>query len=287
MQTNNMMDSVFFVASKLIWAVISPDSLIVLLGVLAWISLVIGWQKLSRRLLSACALLLLLVGFLPLGEWLIAPLENRFAANTALPAEADGIIVLGGAISPVDSQAWNQVEIGSAGDRLTNFLYLAGLFPDAQLVFTGGSGAVTQQEFKEAEFAQYLFEQLGVTDRAIIYESESRNTFENALNSKELLSPAEGEKWILITSAFHMPRSVGIFCQQEWVVTPYPVDHYSRKGDLLRVEFNFSGNLSLLVTAVKEWVGLVAYRITGRTDQLLPGSENYCGVPLTEEARGL
>lgn len=170
------MDTLFFIASKIIWAIISPDSLIVLLGVGAWLALGIGWQRLSRRLLSACALLLVLIGCLPVGEWLIAPLENRFAANAALPAEVDGIIVLGGFLNPSRSNAWNQAELDSAADRLTGFLYLARLYPDAQLVFTGGSGSINQQEFKEAESAQFLLEQLGISNRAILFESESRNT---------------------------------------------------------------------------------------------------------------
>jgi uncharacterized SAM-binding protein YcdF (DUF218 family) len=271
------MESLFFIASKLIWAVISPDSLIVILGVAAWISLLLGWQKLSRRLLSLCALLLVTIGFLPVGEWLISPLENRFTANIALPAEVDGIIVLSGAISPYNSYAWNQVELGSGADRLTNFVYLANLYPNAQLVFTGGTGSVSEQEFKAADFAKYLFDQLGMTDRAIIYERESRNTYENAVNSKELVSPTEGENWILITFAFHMPRSVGIFCQVQWPVIPYPVDHYSKKDDLYRVDFNFGGNLSTLGTAIREWVGLTAYRVTGRTSQFFPSASNHCG----------
>lgn len=272
------MDTVFFIASKVVWAIISPDSLIVLLGVSAWLALIFGWQKFSRRLLSVCALLLLVIGFLPVGEWLIAPLENRFAANAALPAQADGIIVLGGAISPYNSAAWGQPELGPGADRLTNFLYLASLYPSAQLVFTGGSGSVTEQEFKEAEAARILFDQLGMADRAIIYESESRNTFENAENSKALLTPGPDEEWVLITSAFHMPRAIGVFCQHDWIVTPYPVDHYSKKGDLLRIEFSFAGNLGQLVVAIREWVGLVAYRVTGRSNQFLPGDGNYCGA---------
>lgn len=272
------MDSVFFIASKIIWAVISPDSLIVLLGVFAWLALAFGWKKLSRRLLSVCALLLLVIGFLPVGDWLIAPLENRFAANSALPAEVDGIIVLGGALSPYMSQAWMQAELDGAADRLTNFMYLARLYPSAQLVFTGGSGSVTEQQYKEAEGVRVLFDQLGLSDRAIIYESESRNTFENALNSKALLTPAADENWVLITSAFHMPRSIGVFCGQDWTVHPYPVDHQSKKGDLLRIEFAFAEHLGLLGTAIKEWVGLIVYRVTGRSNQLLPSDTNYCGA---------
>lgn len=272
------MDTVFFLASKIIWALISPDSLIVILGVSAWIAGILKWQRASRALLGSCALLLVLIGFFPVGEWLIAPLENRFTTNAALPSEVDGIIVLGGALSPLMSNIWQQPEVGGGADRLTNFLYLARLYPNAQLVFTGGSGAVTEQEFKEAEMAQILFDQLGLAERAIIYESESRNTSENARNSKQLVTPENDENWLLVTSAFHMPRSVGVFCQEQWIVQPYPVDHYSQKGNLLRLDFSFGDNLSVLRIAIREWVGLIAYRISGRTDRLLSGKDNNCAA---------
>ena len=274
------MDTAFFLASKIIWALISPDSLIVILGVSAWIAAIFKWQKISRMLLASCTLLLLLIGFFPVGEWLIAPLENRFTSNTALPRDVDGLIVLGGPIDPKMSNIWQQTEFGRAAERLTGFLYLASLYPNAQLVFTGGNGSVTEQEFKAAEMARILFEQLGLTERAVIYESESRNTFENTRNSKTLVSPQEGESWLLITSAFHMPRSVGVFCQEQWVVQPYPVDHYSKKGELLRLQFAFSDNLSVLRIAIREWVGLIAYRLSGKTKQFLPGEKNYCGESL-------
>jgi len=276
------MNTFFFLASKIIWALISPDSLIVILGLFAWIAAILKWQRISRSLLASCALLLLLIGFFPVGEWLIAPLENRFTTNAALPSGVDGIVVLGGALSPRLSNIWQQPEVNGGADRLTNFLYLARLYPNAQLVFTGGSGAVTGQEFKEAEMARLLFDQLGLAERAIIYESESRNTSENARNSKQLVAPKNGENWILITSAFHMPRSIGVFCQEQWIVQPYPVDHYSQKGNLLRINFSFSENLSVLKTAVREWIGLVAYRISGRTDRLLPGIDNNCTATSVE-----
>lgn len=275
------MDTVFFISSKIIWALISPGSLIVILGVSAWVALVLKWQRTSRTLLASCALLLVLIGCFPVGEWLIAPLENRFAPNAALPREVDGIIVLSGAIAPRRSDIWQQVEMDNSGERLTNFLYLASIYPSAQLVFSGGTGSVTGQEFKAAEMARILFGQLGLAERAIVYESESRNTAENVSNSKELVTPREGEQWLLVTSAFHMPRSVGVFCQQGWPVQAYPVDHYSQKGNLLRLEFKFSDNLAVLETAMREWIGLIAYRISGRSDRLLASEANTC-VPGTD-----
>lgn len=273
-----MLDGVFFVVSKLGWALISPDSLIVLLGLAAWISLLLGWQRLSRRSLSLLTLLLLCIGFLPVGEWLIAPLETRFAANAALPAEADGVIVLGGAIAPALSESWGQVEFNDSGERLTSFLYLARLYPGAQLVYTGGSGSLGQQELREADYAQFLLGEAGLAERAIVFERDSRNTAENAANSRRLVNPGADGEWILITSAFHMPRAVAVFCQQDWPVTPYPVDHKAETGNLLRVEFAFAGHLDTLRTAVREWVGLLAYRLSGRTSHLLPADDNHCAV---------
>lgn len=272
------MDTVFFISSKIAWALISPGSLIVILGVSAWAALMLKWQRLSRGLLASCALLLLLIGCFPVGEWLITPLENRFTSSAALPQDVDGIIVLSGAISPQRSSIWQQPEMDNASERLTNFLYLASLYPDTQLVFSGGTGAVTAQEFKAAEMARVLFDQLGLAERAIVYESESRNTAENVRNSKELVTPAADENWLLVTSAFHMPRSVGVFCQQRWPVQAYPVDHYSQKGNLLRLEFRFSDNLAVLETAMREWIGLLAYRISGRTDRLLASETNSCAL---------
>lgn len=273
-----MLDSVFFVASKLLWALVSPDSLIVLLGLAAWISLLLGWQGLSRRALSLLTLLLLCIGFLPVGDWLIAPLETRFAANAALPAEADGVIVLGGAIVPALSENWGQVELNDSGERLTSFLYLARLYPGAQLVYTGGSGRLGQRELREADYAQFLLAEAGLAQRAIVFERDSRNTAENAANSRRLVNPGAEEEWILVTSAFHMPRAVAVFCQQNWPITPYPVDHRAETGNLLRVEFAFADHLDTLRTAVREWVGVVAYRLSGRSRQLLPADDNYCAV---------
>jgi len=275
------MDTVFFIASKVFWALVSPDSLIVLLGAGAWLAMLFGWQKLARSLLATCTLLLVMIASLPVGEWLIAPLEHRFPANAALPAQADGVIVLGGTIDPEKSEIWGQTEIGSAGERLFTLMYMSELYPGAQIVFTGGSGDLAQQEYKAADYARFLFDQLGLSDRAILYESESRNTVENAINSKTLVNPQPNQSWVLVTSAFHMPRSVGVFCAADWPVFAYPVDHYSQTGNLLRLNFNFSENLSVLRLAVREWAGLIAYRVTGRSDRLLASENNQCLNDLT------
>lgn len=271
-----MSDGLFLVLSKLAWALLSPDSLIVLLALGGWLFLLAGRQRAARALIALCTLLLLWLSFVPLGEWILAPLEKRFPANVALPAQVDGIVVLGGAIDPVLSAAWQQAELGGGAERVTAFAYLASLYPDAQLVYTGGSGDLLRQQDREADFAPYLLGQLGLGNRAIIYESESRNTWENAVNCKQLVNVQTDEEWILVTSAYHMPRAVGVFCQRGWPVTPYPVDHQSESGNLWRVQFGLLGNLGELRTGLREWLALIAYRITGRSDRLLPGAGRQC-----------
>lgn len=266
------MDTVFFWISKLVWLVISPDSLLFLLVVGGWLCLVLHWQKMGRRLIALAALLFLLIGFLPLGEWLIAPLENRFPTNPALPATVDGVIVLGGTVDPELSVLWGQPEISDAAERLTAFVDLANRYPAARLVFTGGSGSLLQQEHKEADVVDEVFFQLGYVNHPVQFEGESRNTYENAVNSKQLVHPVPGETWLLVTSAFHMPRSVGVFCAQQWPVLPYPVDHISRRGQLWRVEFDVLNHLNKLDTALREWLGLAAYRFSGKTSSLLPSA---------------
>jgi uncharacterized SAM-binding protein YcdF (DUF218 family) len=267
---------VFFWISKLAWMVISPGNLLVLLVLAGWICLGFKWHMLGRRLISLAALLMLLIAFLPLGEWLIAPLEKRFPTNPPLPEQVDGIIVLGGSVDPYLSSLWQQPQLNGSADRLAAFLDLSARYPTARQVFTGGSGSLTQQEFKEASIANDVFYQLGYVNHAVIFESESRNTYENAVNSKELLQPQPGETWILITSASHMPRSMAVFCAQDWRVLPYPVDHSSQPGNLLRIEFSMLEHLSQLDLALKEWVGLVAYRFSGRTERLLPAVDAQC-----------
>ena len=274
------MDTLFFWASKLVWALISPDSLLVILLVTGTLLLSLPaypfLQKLGRRTLVLTSVLTLLVAFLPVGEWLMYPLERRFTTNPELPARVDGIIVLGGALNAARSSAWGQAETDDAAERLSAFVSLARRYPDARLVFTGGSGGLTTQDFKEADYLPTLLQEAGMGARALEIENQSRNTWENAVFSKNLVQPRAGENWVLITSAFHMPRSTGIFCQQQWPVVPWPVDHHSDRARLWRVELQFAGHLQELRTASKEWVGLLAYYLTGKTDRLLPTEASHC-----------
>jgi len=214
----------------------------------------------------------LLVGFLlfPLDIWLGQPLERRFPIPT-LPARVDGIIVLGGMIDPSVTRAWGQPKLNRAADRATEFVHLARRYPDARLVFSGGSGKVLSADLTEAPVAREVFFRLGIPPERILFEGQSCNTYENAQFSRASVHPKDGETWILITSAIHMSRAVGVFRQMNWPVLPYPVAFLSGRNDALPPSLDLTRTLLQMDDVMHEWVGLIVYRLTGRINNWFPG----------------
>ena len=264
------MDTLFFYISKLVWLFFSPDSLLLILMIFSLILLYIGEARLAKITLSITSLLLVLIAFFPIGEWLLYPLESRFQTNPTLPKKIDGIIVLSGAENPELSSIWKQVELNAAAERDLTFIRLAKKYPNSKLIFTGGSGSLTKQEFKGADIAEKMFRQLDFNTGKIIFERDSRNTYENIIYSKNIIKPNKNENWILITTGWHMPRSVGISCKSGWPVIPFPVDHQTKKDDLFRIDFDLSKNLKTLKTGMKEWMGLFAYYLSRKTTAFFP-----------------
>ncbi len=265
-----MANSLFFFLSKIAWALLSPGTLILLMVMAGTILLFLHQIKVARLLLGAAGLLLLLITLLPVGDWLATPLEKRFPANPELPRTMDGIILLGGAIDPLTSYIWDQPELGEAADRYFGFIEMAKRYPRAKLIFTGGTGTLLDQEYKEADVALYFLESMGIAKSRLEIERDSRNTYENAINSKALMKPQAGENWLLVTSATHMPRAVGVFCKQNWPVIPYPVDHGTTPGRLWQPSFNPADSLDDLNTYAREWAGLLVYYLTGKTSAFFP-----------------
>ncbi len=261
----------FFVASKLFWMAAEPVTFLIFVGVLG---VFLEFTRFARagRVLVACAILLLAVGLLtPAGALILRPLEDRFPQPPVNLAEPAGIIVLGGAVDTARSQARGQVYLDSDAARMTTAVELARRYPMARLVFTGGSGDILGEGPAEAISARDFWLSMGVPDERIILEDKSRNTFENAAFTRDLVHPKQGEIWLLVTSAWHMPRSVGIFRHIGFAVIPYPVA-YRTFGD--RRDLNFLGppgdRVITLDSGIREWLGLLAYWLTGKSDALFP-----------------
>ena len=147
---------------------------------------------------------------------------------------------------------------------------LSNRYPKAKLIFSGGSGSLFLQNYKEAKVIAPLLRQLGIDQERIILEDQSRNTFENAVFSHRLVKPKNDEVWLLITSAFHMPRCVGAFRKAGWQVIPYPVDYQTTSREILPIQFNFTGGVASLGNALHEILGLLFYWLYGKTDELFP-----------------
>lgn len=258
-----------FVIGKLAEMVAAPLNLLMLALVLAVGLERVGRQRAAARIVAACALFLVLVAALPWGEWLVAPLEDRFPPPAHAPARVDGIIILGGGINPVLSDARGETSLGGAAERVVAFVELARRYPAARIVYSGGSGSVMRQDLKEAPLARDLMGRLGGDSSRVIYEEQSRNTWENAVFSYRLAQPQPGQTWLLVTSAWHMPRSMGAFRAAGWSVVPYPVD-YSTTGRGGRSVGELPRNLVAINMALHEWLGLAYYRVRGWSGRLFP-----------------
>lgn len=259
-----------FVLSKIVWFLVQPLNLIVLLILAGPLFNALRWRRLGALAWQTGLALLVTATVLPVGQMLLIPIENRFAPLTALPERVDGIVVLGGAASPDLTEARGSVALLSGAERLTEAVRLANHYPEARVVFSGGSSDVVGPGRPEADTARRFFAEQGLAAERVIFETGSRNTWENALNTLERVRPAPGERWLLVTSAFHMPRSVGIFRRVGWEVVPYPVD-FRTEGQLSVRGFDFLDRMDELDLAIKEWVGLIAYYAMDRTTGLLPG----------------
>jgi uncharacterized SAM-binding protein YcdF (DUF218 family) len=262
----------FFVLSKTVAFFALPSNVVLLLGIGGTVLLFTRFAGAGRRLVIASFALFVLIGVLPLGDALIGVLENRFPPWDPARGAPDGIIVLGGAIDPDMSAAHGETALNDSAERVTAVAALARRYPTARIVYSGGSGSLFTEGAMEADYASRLFESFGVTPDRILLERNSRNTAENAAFSRDLVHPRPGERWLLVTSGYHMPRSIGTFRKAGFAVEAYPVDWRTETIRHLLPSINtLAGGLGATDLAMHEWAGLLVYWLTGRSSELFPG----------------
>ena len=262
----------FFLLSKTLGTMLMPVNFLIGIGVLGALLLATRCARFGRGLLVASVLLLALCGFSPIGRLLILPLEDRFPPWDPARGTPDGIVVLGGAIDPDLSAALGRPALGRSGDRMVATAELARRYPNARVIFSGGNAnLVGDDSAKEADYGLAMLEDLGVAKARLEADRLSRNTVENAEFVKRVAKPKPGERWLLVTSAYHMPRSIGLFRKAGFEVEAYPVDRRASKSDVWQFSSVSTGGLDRTDVAMREWIGLVAYRLTGKIDDLLPG----------------
>jgi len=263
---------VFFYVAKIAWFALQPSSLMLVLLFLGLVMLWSRYARAGRRVVLLAGLLLLVTGLSPLGHAVMLPLEDRFPpANLDAGPPPTGIIVLGGAQDMLISGARNVSALTEAGERIVETAVLAHRFPGAQVVVSSGAVKLVYERKSEAQGTYDILTGLGIDSSRIRLDERSRDTYENARYTKELVKPRPGERWILVTSANHMPRAMGCFRRAGFDVEPWPVDYRTRgPADLTRFFSSPSSGWWRLDIAVRQWAGLIAYRLAGRTDSFFP-----------------
>lgn len=259
-----------WVVGKLLFLLLRPSNFLLLL---ALAGLVLAWRgrRGGLRLAAAALAAIGLATVLPVGLWLTRPLEARFPQPSPLPERVDGIVVLGGGTNQHLLVANGRPDFDDAGDRYLAMLELARRYPEAPVLFTGGIGRIDGAPVAEADVIAALWARHGLPSERLELDREARNTIENARNAAAIARPAPGRIWLLVTSAKHMPRSVGCFRSAGFPVLPFPVDYRTGASAGPLDDLRVSERLYELDEAVYEWFGLLYYWLLGHTQELFPG----------------
>jgi uncharacterized SAM-binding protein YcdF (DUF218 family) len=208
------------------------------------------------------------------------PLEERFPAFVDDSAPIDGIVVLGGTFDTAPTLAHKQMALNETGERIVALGDLARRYPSARVVYAGGGSEFVRDKEAEATLLEQTIGELGLEPARVTYERKSLNTEQNALFAKAIALPKPGERWLLVTSAFHMPRAIGAFRAAGFDVVAYTVDFRADFSGALLTPFAFvSQGLRMTDTGTKEWIGLISYYLTGKTSALFPAPDVKTPAP--------
>ena len=260
------MDTGFFIIAKIVGAFLLVETWLVLALVVLTVALLRQRYRTALWITGVTLLSVVVLSVFPLADPLLARVEQTYSANSA-PESVDGIIVLGGGGDLNVSRRWGRPELSEGGDRYVATLALARKYPEAVIVFTGGSGALRDAlstAKSESDLAREFFAAHGILEPRLLIEGQSRNTAENAQLSHDIAQPKIDTHWVLITSAFYMLRAMRSFEMAGWPnLTAYPVD-YRTAAFADHIGWNFGRNLRNLNIVIRELVGQLAYRIAAK-----------------------
>ena len=260
----------FFKLSKLFWLFAEPSNFLILLLVASLVLERLHRPRAAHALVAVATVSLVAIFLLPVDQWIAAPLENRFAPAVPPPC-VDGILLLTGGEFPTISASRDSPTTDAAG-RYAAATDLLRRYPQARLVISGGSPYVFEDnEHPEAAVGSAYLGELGVDGSRVTLEPRSRTTWENFVLARGVAKPKPGETWLLVTRAIHMPRAMGIAQALDWPMLAWPTDYLTpAPGSPPILWLRASTSLARVDAAIKEWIGLAAYRLTGRTAALLP-----------------
>lgn len=244
------------------WWIINVDLFLLVFLFLGSGFLLIQRKKWGKRFLFISCFGFAFLSIVPIGVGIFEALEDRFPPLHHIPANTKGIILLGGNFNPQITLWRGETAYNLNAGYFIRFVELAKEYPHLQLVFTGTPF--------EVETAKKEFKALGLDSSAILFEGESKDTKDNASKTSAYLNPKPGEVWVLLTSAYHMPRSVGLFRKAGVEVIPYPSDYHTPPYYALWIFPGLKLNLDAWQVVSREWLGMLINYLMGRSDELYP-----------------
>ena len=257
-----------FYLSKILWFLFNPFNLIIIFILIGIIFNLINFKLFSRASYLFSFFLFFLSAVLPTGSYLNYLLEEEFHNSLIIPENLNGILILSGATNPFLTKEFNQVALGSSAERLTESIFIIRKKPNAKIIFSGGPAYIDNPNLKDSDSAKKFYINMGVDISKIIFEEKSRNTYENILFSKDIAQPKKNENWLVITSAFHLKRVLNVAEKQKWQLIPYATDFNYPKKFKFSISINFLHNLLHFEKATHEWIGLIYYYLTGKSDKI-------------------
>jgi uncharacterized SAM-binding protein YcdF (DUF218 family) len=247
------------------WWIINVDMLFLVFLLGAGLLFALKKKKCGKRLLILSCSGFAFFGIIPVGLWTLEHLENRFPKVETIPADVKGIILLGGTFDLWTMSARKEPAYNLTVGKLIRFVELARRYPQLQLVFTGTK--------IEAETTKKELLVLGINPDRVIFEANALDTKTNASNTATLIQPRPEEKWMLLTSVYHLPRSVGLFRKAGFNVIPFPTDYHTPGKYEPLFCIGLKLNLDAWHAGSREWLGMVANYLAGRSSEVFPGPQ--------------
>ena len=251
----------FFWVSKIVWALVSPANLAVL--ALGGGVLLRPFFRRAGAVLCAFALgIIMIFGVFPTGANMLVWLERQNPIPEHLPTDLDGILVLGGMFETRLFHETAGAQLNDNADRAIMAIRLARANPGATIIFAGGTGFLRDNARTEDMDARDFLTSINFPTAHVMFENKSRNTWENIIHVQAMVSPTAGQKWALVTSAYHMPRAMALARAAGWGgIMPVPTDiRTSGTYKLLPTRFDVVGGLHDSTIATKELLGMAVYR---------------------------
>ena len=257
-----------FYLSKILWLIFNPFNIFIFITLLSIFLYFIKLRRLSLIIFLINFVFIVIISFLPIGSYLIYKIEKEYHSYIKPPEQVDGILILGGATNPLLFNEYNQISLNGSAERLVESVMIIKKFEKAKVIFSGGSGVVNRSDLGHSKVAKSFYKKIGIEIEKIIFEDDSRNTYENIIYSKKIANPKINENWLLITSASHMKRALLIGSKHNWNLIPYPVDFKTRKKFKLTPNLSLLSNLNSFQEGSHEWLGLTSYYLMNRTNSI-------------------